>query len=65
MRINVGDLVHIKRNQYLNSRHSNEMWLVMRFEHSSDRWVVKNIHNENIVWYKETMLMKIDKEALC
>ena len=65
MRINVGDLVHIKRNQYLNSRHNNEMWLVMRFEHSSDRWVVKNIHNENIVWYKETMLMKIDKEASC
>ena len=67
MRIKVGDLVYIKRNQYLNSRHSNEMWLVMGFEHicDSDRVKVKNIHNENVVWHNEVMLMKIETEAAC
>ena len=62
MRINIGDLVYIKRNQYLNSRHSNEMWLVMGFEHINGRFRVKNIHNENVVWYNEIMLMKVETD---
>ena len=62
MRIKVGDLVYIKRNSYLNSRHSNEMWLVMGFEHINGRFRVKNIHNENVVWYKEIMLMKVETD---
>ena len=65
MRIKIGDLVYIKRNQYLNSRHSNEMWLVMGFDHidgRSGRWRAKNIHNERVVWYKEIMLMKVETD---
>ena len=62
MRINIGDLVYIKRNSHLNSRHSNEMWLVMGFEHINGRFRVKNIHNENVVWYNEIMLMKVETD---
>ena len=62
MRINIGDLVYIKQNSYLNSRHNNVMWLVMGFEHINGRFRVKNIHNENVVWYKEIMLMKVETD---
>ena len=29
MRIKVGDLVYRKVNEYINSRHNNEIWLVL------------------------------------
>ena len=64
MRINIGDLVYIKRNQYLNSRHNNEMWLVIGKgqvgEGNKGVWVqLQNVHNRNKVTYREAMLMKV------
>ena len=62
MRIKVGDLVYIKQNSYLNSRHNNEMWLVMGFDGEWDKWRIKNVHNENVVLYDESMLLKIETD---
>ena len=67
MRINVGDLVHIKRNQYLNSRHNNEMWLVIGKgqvgEGNKGFWMlIQNVHNRNKVTYREVMLMKVETD---
>ena len=70
MRINVGDLVYIKVNSYLNVKHNNELWLVIgkgqRGEGNKGVWVqLQNVHNNNKVTYRETMLMKIEAEAIC
>lgn len=70
MRINVGDLVYIKVNSYLNVKHNNELWLVIGKgqvgEGNKGVWVqLQNVHNNNKVTYRETMLMKTDKEAAC
>ena len=70
MRINVGDLVYIKVNSYLNVKHNNELWLVIGKgqvgEGNKGVWVqLQNVHNNNKVTYREAMLMKIDKEASC
>ena len=62
MRINIGDLVYIKQNSYLNSRHNNEMWLVMGFDGEWGKWRIKNVHNENVVLYDESMLLKIETD---
>ena len=70
MRIIVGDLVYIKVNSYLNVKHNNELWLVIGKgqvgEGNKGVWVqLQNVHNNNKVTYRETMLMKTDKEAAC
>ena len=69
MQIKVGDLVYRKRNQYLNSRHSNEIWLVTGIGITgmgSGVWIqIQNIHNGNRLGCKEIMLMKIETEASC
>ena len=70
MRINVGDLVYIKVNSYLNVKHNNELWLVIGKgqvgEGNKGVWVqLQNVHKNNKVTYRETMLMKTDKEAAC
>ena len=62
MRVNIGDLVYIKQNSYLNSRHNNEMWLVMGFDGEWSKWRIKNVHNENVVLYDESMLLKIETD---
>ena len=70
MRINVGDLVHIKVNSYLNHKHNNELWLVLGKgqvgEGNKGVWVqLQNVHNRNKVTYREAMLMKVETEASC
>ena len=67
MQIKVGDLVYRKRNQYLNIRHSNEIWLVIGKgqvgEGNKGVWVqLQNVHNNNKVTYREAMLMKIETD---
>jgi hypothetical protein len=67
MLIKVGDLVYIKRNQYLNSRHNNEMWLVIGKgqvgEGNKGFWMqLQNVHNRNKVTYREAMLMKAETD---
>jgi len=70
MRINVGDLVYRKVNQYINSRHNNEIWLVLGKgklgEGFKGVWVhIQNVHNGNKLSCREIMLMKIETEAAC
>ena len=69
MRINVGDLVYRKQNQYLNIRHNNEIWLVTGTgitEMGSGMWIrIQNIHTGDRLACKEIMLMKIETEASC
>lgn len=70
MQINIGDLVYIKQNSYLNIRHNSELWLVINRKPVADSqfgaWVqLENVHNGNRVTYKQPMLMKIDTEASC
>ena len=70
MRINIGDLVYIKVNSYLNVKHNNELWLVIGKgqvgEGNKGVWVqLQNVHNNNKVTYREAMLMKTDKETTC
>jgi exosome complex RNA-binding protein Rrp4 len=70
MRINVGDLVYRKVNQYINSRHNNEIWLVLGKgklgEGFKGVWVhIQNAHNGNKLSCRESMLMKIETEAAC
>ena len=70
MQINIGDLVYIKQNSYLNTRHNSELWLAIGITPRPDSqlgaWVrLENVHNGNKVTYRETMLMKIDTEASC
>ena len=70
MRINVGDLVYRKVNQYINSRHNNEIWLVLGKgklgEGFKGVWVhIQNVHNGNKLSCREIMLMKIETEASC
>ena len=70
MRINVGDLVYRKINQYLNHKHNNELWLVIGKgqvgEGNKGVWVqLQNVQNGNKVTYREAMLMKIETEASC
>ena len=69
MQINIGDLVYRKQNQYLNSRHNNEIWLVTGTgirRAGSGVWIrIQNIHNGNRLGCKEIMLMKIETEASC
>ena len=68
MRVNVGDLVYIKVNTYLNVKHNNELWLVIGkgqvAEGDKGFWVqLQNVHNRNKVTYREAMLMKIETEG--
>tara|TARA_Y100000361_G_C11050388_1_gene284843 strand:+ start:105 stop:317 length:213 start_codon:yes stop_codon:yes gene_type:complete len=70
MQINVGDLVYRKVNQYINSRHNNEIWLVLGKgklgEGFKGVWVhIQNAHNGNKLSCREIMLMKIETEAAC
>ena len=70
MRINVGDLVYIKVNTYLNIKHNNELWLVIGKGQVGDGfqgvWVqIQNVHNGNKLACREIMLMKIETEAIC
>ena len=70
MRINIGDLVYRKRNQYINSRHNNEIWLVLGKgklgEGFKGVWVqIQNVHNGNKLACREIMLLKIETEASC
>ncbi len=75
MRINVGDLVHIKTCSYLNHKHNDEIWLVVNRREKRDKlgnsglivaWLqLQNVHNRNKVTYREAMLMKIETEASC
>ena len=67
MRVNVGDLVHIKTNSYLNHKHNNELWLVIGKgrvgEGNKGVWVqLQNVHNRNKVTYREAMLMKVETD---
>ena len=69
MRINIGDLVYRKQNQYLNSRHNNEIWLVTGIGirgKGSGVWIrIQNIHTGHRLGVKEIMLMKVETEVAC
>lgn len=70
MQIKVGDLVHIKTCSYLNHRHNDEIWLVIGKGKLAlgltSAWIqLQNVHNNNKVTYKESMLMKIETDKKC
>ena len=68
MRVNIGDLVYIKVNSYLNVKHNNELWLVIGkgqvgMGHGGVWVQLQNVHNRNKVTYREAMLMKMETEG--
>ena len=68
MQIKAGDLVYRKINKNINSRHNNEIWLVLGKGKLGSGfqgvWVqIQNVHNGNKLACREIMLMKIETEG--